>query len=199
MRRTPWKILLCAWVVLLCATASAQRGAIVQSRNLADLTAQAQTIVVGRVAFAHVEPHPQFKHLHTAVITVQVSETLKGTPVPTLTFRQFIWDPRDIEDAAAYHRGDEMLLLLNPQNQYGLTTPAGLNQGRFAITRDASGKGYAVNGYGNQGLFEGMLATGVGSRMSARSRALVSTPAQGPVALDDLRRAILDLAAGGQQ
>jgi hypothetical protein len=191
--------LLLLWMTTVPNGAEAQRGAIVRSRNLAELTAQAQTIVVVRVAFARVEPHPEFKNLQTVVVNVTVSDTLKGTPVQTLTFRQFIWDPRDIDDKAAYVRGEELLLFLNAENQYGLTSPAGLNQGRFVIKRDASGKAYAVNGHGNQDLFAGMAESGIAGRMSARSRVLVSTQAEGPIPLGDLRAAILELAAGAQQ
>jgi hypothetical protein len=182
-------------VLLLSMTASAQRGAAVMSRNLAELTAQAETIVVAHVAFAEVKSHPQLLHLQTVVVTLRVNETLKGVPQETLTFRQFIWDPRDIADGAAYRRGDELLLLLNKENAYQLTSPAGLNQGRFEIRRDESGKGYAINGNGNQRLFDGMAP--VAAPLSASSRAVIakSQTIAGPVALDDLRQTILDLVA----
>jgi hypothetical protein len=188
-------VLVASAVVLLSMTASAQRGAVVVSRNLAELTAQAETIVVAHVAFAEVKTHPQLHNLQTVVVTLRVNETLKGVPQETLTFRQFIWDPRDIADGAAYRRGDELLLLLNKENAYQLTSPAGLNQGRFEIRRDEAGKGYAVNGNGNQKLFDGMAP--VATALSARSRAVIAKAQTitGPVALDDLRQTILDLVA----
>jgi hypothetical protein len=194
-------VLVASAVVLLSMTVSAQRGAVVMSRNLAELTSQAETIVVAHVAFAEVKSHPQLHNLQTVVVTLRVNETLKGVPQETLTFRQFIWDPRDIADGAAYRRGDELLLLLNKENAYQLTSPAGLNQGRFEIRRDEAGKGYAVNGNGNQGLFDAMAP--VAAALSARSRAVIakSQTIMGPVALDELRQTILDLAAaqGGQR
>ncbi len=187
-------------LVLLSAIppqARAQRGAVVRTRNLAELTEQAQTIVVGRVVSARVEPHPQFKNLQTVLVSVAVSDTLKGSSVQTLTFRQYIWDPRDIDHKAGYARGQELLLFLNAENQYGLTSPAGLDQGRFAILRISSGKASAVNGHDNRNLFAGMAEIATTARMSARSRSLLITPAAGPVLLDDLRGAIRELAAGG--
>lgn len=184
-------------LALLCAPVLAQRGAIVASRNLAELTAQAETIVLARVVFAHVEPHPELHNLSTVVVTLRVSETLKGLPADTLTFRQLLWDPRDIADSAAYHRGDEVLLLLNKVNQYQLTSPAGLNQGRFEIRRDDSGNAFAINGHGNQGLFEGV--TPYSATFSPRARTAIAasqaSSAAGPIALDDLRQAIKDLIA----
>lgn len=186
-------------VVLLFVAAGAQRGAVVMQRNLAELTAQAETIVVAHVAFVRVERHPQFQNLNTVVVTLRVSETLKGVPRETLTFRQFIWDPRDIADGAAYRRGDEVLLLLNRENEYQLTSPAGLNQGRFEIRRNEAGRAFAINGHGNQGLFDGMVPAV--STLSARTRAFLvrSQASPGPVALDDLRQTIRELmVAPGQ-
>ncbi len=178
----------------LTVTAAGQRGAIVASRNLAQLTLQAETIVVAHVAFARVEPHPQFHNLHTVVVTLRISETIKGLPLETLTFRQYIWDPRDIADNAAYRRGDEVLLMLNRTNEYELTSPVGLNQGRFEIQRDGSGKAWAMNGYRNERLFSEMNPETSG--LSARARSFVAhAPAQGAVALDDLRQTIRDLVA----
>ena len=175
----------------IATTAVGQRGAIVASRNLEQLTLQAETIVVAHVAFARVEPHPQFHNLRTVVVTLRVSQTLKGVPQETLTFRQFIWDPRDIADGASYRRGDEVLLMLNRTNEYELTSPAGLNQGRFEIQRDASGKAWAMNGHRNEGLFSGMTPA---AGLSARARALIGhPPAQGAVPFDDLRQTIRDL------
>ena len=98
----------------------------------------------------------------------------------------------DIADHAAYHRGDEVLLLLNRVNEYELTSPAGLNQGRFEVRRDETGRGYVMNGHGNQGLFDGM--TEKTKALTARTRAFVEhAPVQGPLALDDLRQTIREL------
>ena len=176
----------------LCVQAVGQRGAMVRSRNWNELTAQASTIVVGRVASARVEPHPQFKNLQTVVVTLKVSETWKGKAGDTLTFRQFIWDIRDIYAGASYRKGEEVLMLLNPVNEYGLTSPAGLEQGRFAVTYDASGKRYATNGRGNMGLFNHVGQPSLRPQASA----VAKHPGEGPVALDELRSLF---AAGGKK
>lgn len=131
----------------------AQRGALTLSRNLNELVAQSDRIVKGRVILARVERHPTLKNLHTVVVTLRVEETLKGKAGETLTFRQFIWDIRDRYDAAGYHKGQYVLLLLNSPTRYGLVSTAGLNQGRFRIVRNRDGNNIALNGYGNSGLF----------------------------------------------
>ncbi len=186
----------CLVVTVLVGAAFAQRGAITMPRNLAELTAQSDTIVHGRVMTAKVEPHPELSHLQTVVVTIAVSETLKGQPEQTFTFRQFIWDPRDVMDAAGYRKGEELLLLMNRPTKYGLTSPAGLGQGRFLVKRDAAGKMIATNEFGNQGLFRniGPELSKLGVKLSPRLSKVVTQPSAGPLELDDLRGLIRSLA-----
>jgi len=174
----------------------AQRGAYVQPRNLAQLVAQSAVIVRGTVVSARVEPHPEFSNLSTVVVTLRVAETLKGDASGAFTFRQFIWDIRDRHDAAGYRKGLHLLLLLNPTTSYGLTSPAGLEQGRFRISRDAEGREVAVNGHGNVGLWERMDTELKSKRLtlSPRSAALLRQHPAGPITLNDLRDLTRDLA-----
>lgn len=182
-------------LLLMVGGVFAQRGATTIPRNLAQLTAQSETIVRGRIVSAKVEPHPEFSSLQTVVVTIAVSEALKGDPGQTFTFRQFIWDPRDKLDAAGYRKGDELLLLMNPPTKYGLSSPAGLGQGRFLIRHDASGKTIALNEMGNQGLFRG-IAPELSKRnvqLTPRLSKIVAQPRTGPLELDDLRGLIRSL------
>ena len=178
------------WLLLLVLTPPlcAQRGAITAPRNLAELVAQSDTIVRGRVVLALLEPHPQLKHLSTVVVTLQVEETLKGNPAKTLTYRQFIWDVRDRYDAAGYRKGQRLLLLLNPTTPYGLRSPAGLEQGRFRLQRNAGGRQFALNGAANAGLFRevaGRLEARGLSTEAALSRRLAERR-PGPVEVEGL-------------
>jgi hypothetical protein len=191
----------CLLLVLMVSSGLAQRGAVTLPRNLAELTAQSETIFRGRIVSAKVEPHPEFAGLQTVVVTIAVSEALKGDPGQTFTFRQFIWDPRDKLDAAGYRKGDELLLLMNPPTKYGLSSPAGLGQGRFLIRHDASGKTVALNEMGNQGLFRG-IAPELSKRsvqLSPRLSKIVAQPGAGPLELDDLRGLIRSFVQGKAQ
>ncbi len=156
------------------------------------MSQEAATIVRGHIISAKVEPHPQFKNLTTVVVRMSVDSTLKGTPSRTLEFRQYIWDIRDQFDAAGYAKGQELLLMLGPVSKYGLTSPVGLEQGRFAITRDRSGKAKAVNGAANFGLFDQVAqrAKQQGVQLSPKTRTLLQTSTAGPVPLDELEDAI---------
>ena len=106
----------------------------------------AGTILRGHVVSAVIEPHPKYSNLKTVVVTISVQRVLKGEAADTYTFRQFVWDARDAADMAGYRKAGELLLFLNPVSAYGLTSPVGLDQGRFRVVRDAKGKAFAVNG-----------------------------------------------------
>ena len=186
------RLLLALAAGLALATPGAgQRGALVRPANLQQLVSQAAVILRGHVVSAQVEPHPDLHKLMTLVVTMRVQETWKGQAGQTFTFRQFIWDFRDIHDAAGYRKGEELLLLMNPPTRYGLSSPTGLEQGRFRIVRQ-QGQRYAVNGQGNANLFrnlEGSLAKQrVG--LSPRLMTMVKQPKAGPILLDDLKELI---------
>jgi hypothetical protein len=181
------------------AKTAAQQGARTAQANLNQLVQGAHTILRGFVVSAKVEPHPQFSNLQTVVVTMQVSRVLKGEAATTYTFRQFVWDDRDLGNGAGYQKAGELLLFLNPVSQYGLTSPVGLEQGRFRVTRDAKGKGSAVNGRGNIGLFQGVPAKasehGIALSRAAQTMMQKST---GQAQLDALEDTIVRLAGAGQ-
>lgn len=181
------------------AATQAQQGARTTPANLNQLVHGAHTILRGFVVSAKVEPHPQFSNLQTVVVTLQVSRTLKGEAASTYTFRQFVWDERDLGDAAGYRKAGELLLFLNPVSQYGLTGPVGLEQGRFRILRDAKGKGTAINGRGNMGLFQGVPANATehGVVLSRAAQTMMQK-SSGQAPLDTLEDTIVRLAGAGQ-
>jgi hypothetical protein len=139
--------------VSLTPDLAAQRGAMTVQRNLAQLADRADVIFRGQVLSAKAEPHPELRGLQTIVVTLRVDEALKGNLAGIYTFRQYVWDIRDHFDAAGYRKGQHLLLLMNKPSRYGLTSPTGLEQGRFRIKGDATGATFAVNGRGNVGLF----------------------------------------------
>jgi hypothetical protein len=172
---------------LLAAPAFAQRGAITLPRNLDQLTDRAADIVRGTVVEARVEKHPELTNLNTIVVTLHVRETLKGSAAGTFTFRQYIWDLRDSYDAAGYRKGQDVLMLMNAPTRYGLSSPAGMEQGRFRIQRDRAGREVAVNGMGNARLFAGLGdAAKRGAPLTASQASLVAKHRSGPVEVSEL-------------
>jgi hypothetical protein len=181
----------CALVLAAClaaAPAVAHRGAMTVPRNLDQLTDRASDIVRGTVVSAHVEKHPELSNLDTVVVTLRLTETLKGAAQGTFTFRQYIWDFRDNLDAAGYRKGQDVLLLMIAPSRYGLSSPAGMEQGRFRIERDRSGREVAVNGAGNARLFDGLnpATAKTGAVLTPAQTSLVAKHRQGPVALGEL-------------
>lgn len=184
-----------AAVLALAIAAQAQHGALTMPRNLAELTDHAAVIVEGHVLTAVAEPHPDFPNLMTVVVTIAVQDALKGKPGKLYTFRQFVWDIKDAHDLLGYRKGQHVLLMMNPENQHGLTSTVGLQQGRFRIVDGPDGQPVATNGQDNVGLFEGVAATaaGKGVQFSKRGAQVVSSPPRGPVHLSDLKEIIRGL------
>ncbi|MEX2149954.1 MAG: hypothetical protein WD793_07055 [Steroidobacteraceae bacterium] len=189
------RYLLLATVLVVTAPASAQ-GALTVPRNLDQLTDRAAVIFRGNVASAQVETHPEFPSLHTVVVTMWVREMLKGEPRTTYTFRQYIWDIRDRFNAAGYRKGQDLLLMMIEPSAAGLSSPAGHDQGRFRIKRDADGREVAANGHGNFRLFDGLAAEAAkeGALLSPASVRLAETHQRGPIAVAELTRLIRELA-----
>ena len=187
MRRIFQRCLVVAAACLATSPAFAQRGALTVPRNLDELTDRAQDIFRGTVTDAHVEKHPELVNLHTIVVTLRVGETLKGTARETYTFRQYIWDVRDRGDAAGYRKGQELLLLMNGSSRYGLTSPVGLEQGRFRIQRDRAGLEVAMNGAGNFRLFDRLQDASVKpAALTPQQASLIARHHSGPIALVEL-------------
>ena len=143
------------------------------------------------------EPHPQLKNLMTVVVTLQVEETLKGIGASTFTFRQAVIDKQDQQQNMGYRTGQHLLLVLIKPSQYGLTSPAGMEQGRFRIESQGVGKLSATNGLGNAGLFRGLDSQlqAKGLRITPESQDLIAKPSAGPISLEQLKTLIRTIAA----
>jgi len=174
--------------LFLAAPAFAQRGAMTVPRSLEQMSERAADIVRGTVVSARVEKHPELSNLDTVVVTVRVRETLKGEARGNFTFRQYIWDIRDRWDAAGYRKGQDLLLVLNAPTRYGLTSPVGIEQGRFRIQRDRNGGFVALNGTGNLHLLDGVAEAAAkdGVALNARQADLVARHRGGAIELGAL-------------
>lgn len=183
-------------VLALAFSAVAQHGAMTMPRNLAQMTDQAAVILDGYVVSAFAEPLPNYPNLMTVVVNVAVQDTLKGTPGRTYTFRQYVWDAGDAHDRLGYRKGQHVLLMMNAANEHGLSSPVGLQQGRFRIEAGPNGQEMAVNGNGNVGLFDGVANNAASKHVqfSKRGQQIVAAPPSGPVPAADLKDMIRGLA-----
>lgn len=181
-------------VMLIAAPAWAQQGALTVPQNLQQLTGRAALIVRGNVVSARMEHHAELR-TPVLVVTLRVRETMKGAHAESLTFRQYLWDVRDRADHAGYRKGDDLLLMLIAPSRYGLSSPAGMEQGRFRIVRDENGRELVVNGYGNARLMDGLDAQLIrdGIRVSEASRRLVRRQRAGGIDAAEFTGLVRDL------
>lgn len=203
IRRTLYTLGAAVFVLLLCgSTASGQRDARAMHRNLAQLVGDAHTIVVGRVVQVKAEVHPQFDNINTVVVTLQVSEAWKGQAGQQFTFRAFVNHPLDFKEKLGYGDGQDVLLMLTRPSDIGLSSPAGLEQGRFRIVADASGNRSVVNGLGNAGLFHNVQQTApkLSEQMAGMpARQLLTQHHNGPISYSDFKSVVQTLIANPQQ
>ena len=156
-------------------------------QTIVDLIGLSERILVGRVA--QVSDGFDDAGVPYTEITLDVSETVKGTPGPTYTFRQFgLTTPRSLGNGRRYlgvspdgwprfAEGETVVLFLyKPAARTGLRTTVGLLQGKFA-ERD----GRVVNGIENDGLWKGVRVT---ESLLTPAEAKMVKKARGPVATD---------------
>jgi len=175
---------------------NAQSEIRVLPRGIDQLTNEAKVIVHGYVTSIKIEPHPQLQNLMTLVVSLNVKEVYKGRPQASLVFRQYVWDLDRSPKALEYRTGDEVVLLLGPVSAYGLSSPVGLEQGLFRVSRNNQGRLVALNGRRNLGLFDHVAerARARGMQLPAPTGALANQHREGPVLLTDLKDAILTFA-----
>lgn len=173
----------------------AQDGALTVARSLDQLTQRSAVILRGKVVSARLEEHPELPGLDTVVVTMHVQEALKGQVGRTFTFRQYVWGLHGRAHQGGYRKGQDLLLLLIAPSRYGLSSPAGHDQGRFQVLRDSGGREVAINGHGNFRLFDGMSSqlAKEGVALSPASSRLVSSPDKGAVEIAELSALIREL------
>ncbi|MGH9818497.1 MAG: hypothetical protein ACRD6I_20740 [Candidatus Acidiferrales bacterium] len=185
--------------LLIAPPLTAQRGARVLHRNIAQLVQNAEYIFRGEVTEAFTEPHPQFSNLQTVVVTLRIVEAIKGNLGAAYTFRQYLSDPRDIQGKLDYRPGQQYFLLMLKPSQYGLSSPSGHEQGRFRIITDAQGNVLVRNGFDNIRLMERIDQTmpSLKAALNPATQARVAKHHRGPIPYDDLKSIIRGAIAAG--
>lgn len=153
--------------------------------NLAYLSRRAGIIVEGRVVSVRYEPMPGYEHLSTVRVTLEVNQMLRGPQTKQYTFRQWLPGGRSrATKYGAYQVGSELLLFLVSPTESGLSSPIGAEQGMFRIQRDAQGHKFVANGFGNNGIFNGVLHDADEAGLSLAPIERATAERSGPVDLD---------------
>ncbi len=141
-----------------------------QHLSLSQMTAQAGRIVVGHVLSSvdHSIPAPGGGSIPITQYTISVSDTLKGKHAKTIVVRHVRMENKLFivgkgkgasakSEFPSYKADEDVVLFLTAESALGLSSPVGLTQGVFRVTKDVEGKPVSlVNGLGNAGLLEGM-------------------------------------------
>jgi hypothetical protein len=165
MRHRRWIIGLIVWVAV-CVLGVAPCWAIrVRSINLEEMTQKAGRIVAGRCVAVEVI-HDSSLDVVVTRVTVSVERAVKGVKGAdgsTVVFRM-LGDATSssgtgIVGLPRFAVGEKVVLFLYPESRSGLTSPVGLDQGKFVEVLDKQGRALAMNGFPNRRLFKGMSST----------------------------------------
>lgn len=173
-----------AFLAVLLGSSTLPAQLMVRQVNLTYLTQRADVIVQGRVRSVHYEPLPGYPNIRTVRVVLDVEDMIRGPAGSTYTFREILLGSRSKEGKRSYRAGQTLLLFLPSPSQYGLSSPIGIEQGRFHIARE--GKAVIANEYGNAGLFRNVEkeANRAGIKL-ARSQSLTAAVESGAVDLDE--------------
>ena len=190
------RLLMLAVVLAMAWAAQAQGQFLYRQVALPELSQRAPIIVQGRIVEARYEPHLNYPHLTTVLVTLQVERTLRGGAAERLSFREFLPGLQARMGKRGYLVGQRLLLFLPEPSRYGLSSPLGGEQGRFHIWRDQRGNELVENELRNAGLFKGLAeaATRAGVSLSPQQARLAGV-ARGPVPLEELVSAVKQFAS----
>ncbi len=168
----------------------------VRQVNLAYLAQRADVIVQGRVTQVSHEYLPGHPNIPTVKVTLEVEQSLRGASGNKYTFREIYLGLRSKEGKQGYTVGQQVFLFLPEPSRYGLSSPIGMEQGRFHIAAQTTSSAIVSNEYGNAGLFKNIQqdATKAGMRLT-RSQLRLAATKSGPVPLDDFVSLVKSLTA----
>jgi len=128
--------------------------------TLQEMVESAGTVVTGRVIEVREGRHPNYQNIAVTYITVEVEGMLKGKAnhVSRHVFMQFGGvGVNRIHELPTYRAGEEAVIFLYPESQYGFTSPVGGGQGKFYLRTDTqTGERLIANELGNARLFDGI-------------------------------------------
>ncbi|MEJ2246995.1 MAG: hypothetical protein P8Y80_13105 [Acidobacteriota bacterium] len=154
--------------------------------NVSYLSRRADIIVQGRVVDVRYENLPGYANIPTVEVSLEVENMLRGPEGHTYTFREVLIGLKAREGKNTYHVGERILVFLPSPSRYGLSSPIGIEQGRFHIARSPEGEEIVVNEIDNAGLFKNMDTASYMSAMQLSQNRMknMQTAGRGPVRLD---------------
>lgn len=140
MIHTLSRILSVTIALLVAAAAPASATMMVKPMSLDQITAEAARIVHGTVT--EIRSDRDESGLPATWVTIEVARTLKGRAAPRFTFKQVgLSEPLPdgtmtrIPGMPRYTVGEEVVLFLRGDSARGFTSPVGLGQGAYRVSR----------------------------------------------------------------
>jgi len=159
---------------------------LVRPVDLSYLARRADVIVQGRITNVVHESLPGYPNIPTVKVTLNVENMMRGPKGDTYTFREIFVGLRARTGNRSYRIGRQLLLFLPSPSPYGLSSPVGIEQGRFHITRDSKGIPVVVNERGNIGLFRNVAeAANMAGRPLTESQLKIVSSENAPVPLNE--------------
>jgi hypothetical protein len=153
--------------------------------DLSYLSQRADIIIQGKVLSVRNENLPGSSNFPTVSVTLEVENMLRGPSATTFTFREAVFGFKPRTGKRNYQIGQRLILFLPSASSLGLSSPIGIEQGRFHIARNAAGAEMIVNEAGNAGLFKNVAqkVAGAGKKLTPDQMRVAATE-RGPVRLD---------------
>ena len=129
--------------------------------TLEQMVKRAEVVFVGRCLTSTEQDDPQIGQTVT-VIEFDVVKALKGELGATHTLKQYGGTGEGTSHRIAgmpiYSPGEDVILFLYGESQYGLASPVGFSQGKFTFVRDeeSASPPMIVNSINNNGLLTGL-------------------------------------------
>lgn len=142
-----------AALAVVAAIAPATSASRVRPVNLEEMTDRAGRIVQGDCTAVEIVHDPELG-ADVSRVTLRVERSLKGDAGETLTFHMLA----EATGLPRFVPGERVILFLYGESESGLTSPVGLGQGKFTIVEDKQGGEVALNGLGNDTLFQRLSA-----------------------------------------
>jgi hypothetical protein len=154
--------------------------------DLSYLSQRADIIVQGKVLSVQNETLAGHSSFATVSVTLEVETMLRGPSAKTYTFREMALGAKRKMGKQSYRVGQRLVLFLPAPSIYGLSSPIGIEQGRFHIGSSAAGADMVINEVGNAGLFKSVAqkASKAGKKLTQEQLRTTSNE-RGPVRLDE--------------
>ncbi len=159
---------------------------LVKQVDLTYLAQRADVIVQGRVVDVVNEGMPGYTNIPSVKVTLRVENMMRGPKGDTYIFREVSVGLRARMGKKAYRVGQELLLFLTAPSKWGLSSPIGIEQGRFHVTHNPQGSPLVVNEQSNIGLFRNVAqAARMAGRPLTESQLRIASSEKGPVPLNE--------------